>query len=144
MTHRSEIILETVKAVLTGLSITGNRVERCRVWPVEECPALAIDKGDDFPKDQGRGFSHQDRELDFTVTGYVKATDNPESDLHQIAAQVYAALLADVTQGLAFVIDTHWLGDAEPQKSTEGETRRASMEMRYRVWYRHTITSTES
>lgn len=144
MTHRAESILETLKTRLTGLATTGSRVERARIWAVEECPAIAIDKGDDLPKEQGRGFAHQDRQLDFLVTAFVKATGNPETALQQIAAEVYAALFSDVTQGLAYVIDTHWLGDAQPEFSTDTETRSASMRMQYRIEYRHTITSTES
>lgn len=144
MTHRSETILETVKTRLTGLATTGSRVERARIWAVEECPAIAIDKGDDLPRDDARGFSHQDRQLDFVVTAFVKATGNPESALAQIAAEVYAALFADVTQGLAYVMDTHWIGDAQPEFSTETETRTASMRMSYRIWYRHSITTTEA
>lgn len=144
MTHRAETILEAVRARLTGLPTTGSRVERARVWPIEECPAISIERGDDAPVETGRRFSLQDRRLNFTVTGYVKSTTIHETQLHQVAAEVYAALFGDVTQGLAFVLDTHWLGDSKPETNGETETRGASMEMNYAITYRHSITSAET
>lgn len=144
MTHRSESILEAVKARLTGLATTASRVERARVWPVEECPAISIERGDDLPTETGRRFSFQDRSIDVSVTAYVKSVGNYETLLHQVAAEVYESLFSDTTQGLAYVLDTHWLGDARPESSAETETRTATMLMTYRITYRHSITSTEA
>lgn len=144
MTHRAETILEAVKTRLSGLTITGPRVERARVWEVEDVPALSIERGDDSPTETGRRFGFQDRGIDVAITAYVKTTGNPETALHAIAAQVYAAMFANVTQGLGYVMDTHWIGDSKPEKSTETETRTATMQMVYRITYRHSITSTES
>lgn len=144
MTHRVETILETIKERLTYLPTTGERVERCRIWPVEEVPALSIDRGEDAPTDTGRRLGFQDRALEVGITAYVKATENPETILHAIAAEVYTNLFDDVTQGLSFVLDTHWLGDGKPTTSTETETRTATMTMVYRIIYRHQITTPES
>lgn len=144
MTHRAEQILEAVRQRLTGLPTTGVRVERARVWPTEECPAISIERGDDVPTDTGRRLAFIDRRLQVLVTAYVKSPANFETDLHVIAAEVYAALFADHTQGLAFVLDTHWLGDSRPQTNAETETRSATMEMNFAITYRHQLTTTEA
>lgn len=144
MTHRAETILETVKERLTYLPITGERVERCRIWPVEEVPALSIERGDDTPTETGRRLGYQDRTIELAITAYVKATENPETTLHAIAAEVYGNMFADITHGLSFVLDTHWLGDGRPTTNTETETRTATMVMNYRITYRHQITTPES
>lgn len=144
MTHRAETIMEAVLSRLTGLATTGARVERARVWPAEECPAISIERADDSPTEAGRRFSFQDRRLQISVTAYVKTAGNFETALHQIAAEVYAALFADVTQGIEFVMDTHWLGDGKPETNAETETRSATMEMTYSITYRHAITTTEA
>lgn len=144
MTHRAETILETLRERLTYLSITDDRVQRCRIWPVEQVPALSIESGEDAPVETGRRLGFQDRALEVAITAYVKATENPETQLRAIAAEVYSSLFTDVTQGLSFVLDTHWLGDGRPTTNTDTETRTATMTMIYRITYRHQITTPES
>ena len=145
MTHRAETILEAVQTSLTGLNTTAARVQRARIWPVEQCPALSIEKGEELPMQNGRSLAHLDRQLEIVVTAYVKANlSNPETALNQIAAEVYTALFTDVTQGLNFVIDTIWQGDARPDFSSETDSRSAIMRMTYVVQYRHSINSPES
>ncbi len=142
--HRAESIMQAIEQRLTGLATTGSRIERARVWPVEECPALSIERGDDAPMDNGRSLGFQSRQLEVFVTAYAKSpTGTFETSLHQIAAEVYAALFADVTQGLPYVMDTHWTGDSRPETSTETEGRTATMQMAYQIHYRHSIATPE-
>lgn len=143
--HRAESILQAITTTLTGLTTTQTRVERARVWPVNECPAISIERGDDQTLEEGRSLGFQDRQLEVVITSYVKAssTSNPETELNQIAAEVYTALFADVTQGLSYVIDTHWFSDSRPEMTGQ-ESKTAVMRMTFIIHYRHSLTSPEN
>lgn len=142
--HRAETILEAVKTALTGLTTTGTKVERGRVYPVEELPALSLEMGADNPNSESSNLAFQDRELDFVVTSYVKSSTNTETLSNAIRAEVYAALMGNRTLSLSYVMDVSFNGDDKPQLSGESELRTSSQAMNYTVRYRHSLINAES
>lgn len=147
MTHRAETILEAVKTKLTGLSTTGSRVERGRVYPVETAPALTISMGADSTLGEGgsNNMAFVDRELQIIVRAHVKnAATNIETLLNAIKSEVYAAIMADPTLGQSFVVDTFLVGDSAPDASADSNKPTATVDMQWNCIYRHSFTSTEA
>jgi len=145
LTHRAETILETVKTLLTGLTTTGIRVERARVWPVDELPALSIFKSDDLRSDEEETLDDQfTRDLTINVQAYVATVDNVETVLNAIAAEVFAAMSADNTLGLGFVFNALLIGETEPIIERTQDIPIATMTSGWLVSYQHSKTSAES
>ena len=144
--HRAESILSAVETTLTGLATTGTRVQRGRVYPVETAPALSIYMGsDDTSGDYGAtNLGFVDRMLEVVVRSHIKVTTDLDTDLNQIRAEVYAAMMADYTIGLAYIINTWLVSDAQPSLSADGEQPTATQDMIYRVHYRHSYASAEA
>lgn len=143
--HRAEAILNAIETNLTGLAITGANVQRDRVYPPEKekLPALSITQGEESPLAPANNVSYQDSILEVSIHIYVKASDF-NTQFNNIKAQVYAALMADIKQGVEYVIDTKWQGDSAPNISGEAEQKTLKAEMRFAVWYRHSLTSKEA
>ena len=141
--HKAETILNAIKTALTGLATTGDRVERDRVYPPEQCPALSVNQGGEDPIAGRENMQFQDVALEVEIIIQVKS-GTKSSDLNQIKAEVYAALMADTTQGLAYVHETQWAGDSAPEPSGDAEINTTRCIMRFLVAYRHSYTSKES
>lgn len=141
--HRAESILSAIQTILTGLGTTGNSVERDQVYPPQTPPALSISQGEESPLGGVTNIQFQDAALAVEVTIYVKAA-NYNSQLNQIKAEVYAALMATRNLNLAYVIDTIWSGDTAPEASGDAEQKTMRATMRFTVAYRHSITSKEA
>ncbi len=144
MTHKAETILENIKTSLTGLVTTGTKVERGRAWPIDEAalPALTINMGaDQALDDQTSGLIN--RVLNFEIVAHVRDTTGVETTLNQIKTEVFAALMANPTQ-TGTVIDTELVEDSEPEIESEQNQPIARMAQQWRVYYRHSATSTES
>jgi hypothetical protein len=143
MTARAESILDAVVTLVTGLTTTGSRVTRGRTYAVPAEPALAVDMGGEVPAGDPN-MAYQDEYLDITVTAYAKgAQGTTDTTLNQIAAEVYAAVMASRQLGLAYVHDTRWMGRSEPQREPSDQVASAQ-ELRFRVHYRHSYASMES
>lgn len=140
--HRAESILNAVQTALTGLATTGQYVERDRVFPPEACPALSVNQGAEEPLDQS-SMQFQDCVLEVEVVIQVKSGTS-SSDLNQIKAEVYAAMMTDTTQGLTYVHETQWGGDSAPEPSGDAEINTTRCTMRFGIAYRHSYTSKES
>lgn len=141
--HRAEEILSAVVTSLTGLATTGTSVERDQVYPVQACPALSIEQGGEEPIQGRESFGFQDAALEFDVVAYVK-TQGPNTQLNQIKAEVYAALMANRQLGLNYVYDMEWRGDTAPEPSAEADKTTTKCSMRFAVAYRHSLTSKET
>lgn len=143
MTHRAESILAAVKTAVTNLTTTGTRVVRGRVFAVGTLPALSVDMGSELPVDESN-MAFQDELLEVAITSYVKGTQGTTDTEHNtIAAEVYAALMADRTLGLGYVHTTRWLGRLAPRRDN-AEQAVSQQEMRIEVHYRHSHTSAEA
>lgn len=142
MTHRAESILAAVQTNLTGLATTGANIKRGRVWPTDVRPALSIFKGEDSAGDDS--LDPLDRELSIEIHIHTKQTGNPETHLNSIAAEVFAAMTADISQGLAYVFNTELEGDSAPEIEDAQDLPVARMVSTWVVTYEHSATSTES
>jgi hypothetical protein len=141
---RAEQIIAAIKTTLTGLTTTGARVQRGQIYNHEETklPALAITMGADVPVAE-----YQTDLLDWELAVRIEASANIETDyitqdslldqaLNQIRKEVHAAVMADHTQGLAFVIDTTPGPASEPLLSGEGAQPIGSLVLEYIIRYR--------
>jgi len=140
MTHRAESIMVAVKAAVDGLLTTGGRVERSRVYSVADdgVPALTIEKGADDVIEGSQNIAFIDRLLTVKITAHIKTTGTYETDLNQIANEVYVAMMAADDLGLSFVQSVTPLGDDEPEANAANKDT-GRMEMRFSIHYRHAL-----
>lgn len=144
MANRAESILAAVATVLTGLATTGANVERSRAWPVSALPALSVLQGANAVVDDDPELDVVGRRLDVAVISHVQAVGVLETTLNQIAAEVFAALRADETLGLAYVFDVVPEGDDAPELEAEQDQPTARQVLNWSVLYEHSETSTEA
>ena len=139
---RAEQIVVAVLAKVTGLTTTGTRVVRGRVYAIETTPALTVAQGSDTPIEARTGSSvYLDSELDITITAHVKSSSTQiDTFLNLIRKEVYIALMADVTQGLSFVYLTEPKGASAPTLSGDADKPTAVMDMTFTFRYRHSYT----
>jgi len=145
--HRRESILQAIGAALTGLTTTGSNVTRARAYRISSSglPHLTIEQGLDQRRDDGEQGDDIDRDLAVIVTARVRDIGNLETDLNQISAEVYAALTADRSQGLAYVYDTNIDSETAPEiEAGETEQPVAMMSMTYVITYSHSTISAEA
>lgn len=142
--HRAESILNAFTTALIGLSTTGSNVVRGRVWAVEFSPSLTIYKGSDIASENSEVLDNLARELSISVEMHYNATGNPETTLNQMAAEVYAAINADVTLGLSYVYDCIFVGDDEPEIEAGQDLPVGRMVSQWIVEYDHSKASAET
>ena len=98
--------------------------------------------GEDTPlgADGAQNLAFLDRDLEILLTGYAQAVSGADTTLNAIREEVHIALMADRTQGLAYVHDTI-PGDAEePDVSEDSETPTVRQVTRWIFRYRHSVT----
>lgn len=145
MAHVRKQIRDNVVTAVTGLTTTGSRVYRSRVYPVDtvNLPGLLIyttaeaSEIDSLASPRGL-----ERSLDLAVEGVAQATANLDNTLDQIAAEVETALAADTTRG-GLAKDTY-LASTEIQLSDEGDKPVGAVRMIFRVVYRTRETAPET
>lgn len=98
MSHLRTHIRDAVVTRVTGLASTGLRVFKSFVAPQADVPFLLVtlDGREDVLMD---ATSMQERDLTFTVSGFVKKNGDVDADLDQIAFEVEGALAIDPTFG---------------------------------------------
>src|SRR3990167_4206830 len=107
MTHRAESITVAVLAKVTSLTTTGANAFRGRTRPLQatELPAIFVYLGpDEKLSDLSQG------QQDWRLTIYLEAagksiTTQIDTFLNTIRREITVALMADYTQGLAYVLD---------------------------------------
>ena len=117
---------------------------RDRVRTVETAPALSVEMGADDVNPDLSSFPTKTRDLNVKIVAHVKDNTTYDNDLNKIRAEVYAAIMADVTFGLDYVIDTDLIGDDEPEFTGDADQISGRQVMNYVVKYRHSWTDTES
>lgn len=142
--HRAELIMQRVTDLVTGLPITGSRVERARPYnvPRRQGASLSIYMGADNPLDNGDGIRNTnfiDSELSIGIVTRIKRTDDFEKILNQIRQEVHIALFAQINLGLAFVQQIIWQGSTEPNEDSESEKPVFRQQLNYAVRYRHSV-----
>ena len=141
--HRAEQIADAVVTKLTGLTTTGANCFRARVHelPESSLPALCVYVGNDVPRSDGGSSSFRfiDGDLTIMVEAVVKSSSGMDSTLLQIRKEATIALQADVTQGLAFVIDTQE-GPSSIDLAGEGDKPVGRLRMDWIIRYRRSRT----
>ena len=145
---RAEQIMAAVDTLLAALTTTGSNVQRDQVYPHEEgaLPAIAIQQGADVPVGDLQT-AVIDWELTFTVIAvarvaatYTTMDSGVVTTLNQIRKEVHAALFADYTLGLGFVIDILPGAVSVPTLDGDGELPHGSLAMEFTVRYRSSRT----
>lgn len=144
--HFAESILSAIETKLTGLATTGANIVRGRVYPVETTPALSVYMGADSVNGEfgATNLGFIDRTLEVIIRSHVKVTSTLDTDLNKIRAEVYAAMVADHTLGLQYVLNAWLEVDNQPSISADSEQPTASQDMVYKVHYRHSYASAEA
>lgn len=142
--HRRESILNALSSTVTGLATTATRVERARPYAVPEVPALSIAQGTDERVDEYENLSGVTRVLNVDIIVHVKKTTTLETELNQIAAEVYAAITADRRLGLTWVLDANLTGDSAPDIDADSDQPVARLITSWAFIYEHSDTSAES
>jgi len=136
--HRAEDIVAAVVTKVTGLTTTGSRVFRGRVYPLQDTeePALCVFLKSDNPDEPSNSFSILDSDLSISIQAYVKTSASQvDTVLNQIRKEVTIALQADNKQGLAYVIET-FEGPADYAVRGEGDKPTAVLTMDWKFKYR--------
>lgn len=102
MTHVRAQIRATVKTTVTGLATTGSNVFASRVRPVSDgdLPCLLVYTLEEESEPLSKGSPPAlVRTLDLVIEGLARSKTALDDALDQIAAEVEAALAADLTLG---------------------------------------------
>ena len=140
--HRDEQILDAVVTTVIDLTTTGSNVVRGRVYPTDdsELPALSVYMGASNPVGDPNS-SFQDRMLEVRIEATAKEpTATLDQTLNAIKKEVYAAMMASPTKSMAFVVDTIWNGDGEPDLQDGSNKPTGSVVMNYTIHYRHSYS----
>jgi len=137
-----EQILDAIVTKVTGLATTGQNVARARVYQVDPSvnSSLTVMMGSDNVASILNN-EKIDWELTVNVLSTVRATSGIDQTINSIRAEVHAALMADYTLGLPFVIDVVPVSADEPELSGDGDMKFAMQRMEYTVRYRTSRTS---
>lgn len=140
---RLKQILDAVQTNLTGLTTTGTNAYQNRVYPIQNLPAINVRYGAQQMNTIAPNVI--DNTVEIIVDAYCKAQENQLDDtLIKIQSEVHAAMMADYTQGLNFVIDTTPIGASAPDVSDESETPTAVKTISFQITFRHSETSLEA
>jgi len=142
--HRAESIMDAVNTAITGLTTTTTRVVRARVRTIESAPALSLEQGGDDVNPDSSNFPKVRRDLNVKIILHVKNNVTYEQDLNTMRAEVFAAMMADRTLGLAYVIDVESMGDDEPEFTGDADQIVGRQQMNFVVKYSHSWDSAEA
>lgn len=148
MTHRALQVVDAIKASLLASSTLEASVYRNRSTPLSwedaELPAVAVNLAEDTPVDEdGAGnIAFLDSLVTVSVMAVTSATTEDElvEELSRLRAEVHMAVMADRTQGLAFVQATRYGGASAPEIDTAGSRYAGRQESRWVVLYRMSVT----
>ncbi len=102
MAHVRQQIRDNIVTTLTGLTTTGARIYRTRVYPIAEdkLPGLLIyTDAEEVETVTITPPRTQMRSLEIKVEAYVKGVSNFDNQIDTITAEIEDALSADVTRG---------------------------------------------
>ena len=137
MTHVRQSIRDNVVTTVTGLSTTGSRVFRTRVYPLEtgNLPGLCVwTSTEDSTVSTLTAPKYLDREVEVIVEAYVRGTANYDNTLDTICSEVEAAMAGDLDRG-DNAKDT-FLTRTELEFSDEGDQPIGMARMTFTVEYR--------
>lgn len=136
--NHAEQIMVAFQALVTGLATTETRVHRGRRTPIavmSSTPTLLVYMAANRPvPDLDLSWDVLDCYLELVVVGMVHTGSQVDTVLNTIDKETQIAVLGTPQLGLAFVTDTVWMGNEEPDLG-ELEQQTAQMPMIYRVQY---------
>jgi hypothetical protein len=136
MAHDRETIRKAFVTALTGLTTTGARVYRTRVYPMDaaKLPGLIVYTTEEENEPPTMGTSAQERELTVVVEGYAKTSPTLIDDtLDDIADEVETAIGADRT--LSGSCQTCWLSETSIEY-VSGDQPAGVVKMQFTTFYR--------
>lgn len=156
--NRALSIAQAVKTNIGTGTAAGDRVYLARLRPMTEDrrplpdPTTAktwinvVPGAVTTPADEGvTVLQHIEWEATIYVDLYVRAR---EADWLSAAmglwAEVHALLMADYTQGLAYVVDTDPLGMDDPEADASSDLVAVSVRLPWRIQFRTSVTDLES
>jgi hypothetical protein len=138
MPHVREQIRDAVVTACTGLTTTGTRVYRERLYQLRaaDLPGLRIYCGAEQVEPDRLGAIHgQQRDMDLMVEGLARATSDLDETLDDICAEVEAALATDITLGGKAKV-LYLAGIDDPEQSDDGDVPAGLVRLKFRVQYR--------
>jgi len=141
-THVRQQIRDRIASNVTGLTTTGDRVYKSRVWPLnaDTMPALLVySTSEDSATDIMGPSLVTNRELSVVVEGYVRNITVYDDKVDTIAKEVEIAMAADQT--LNDLAKFSYLSGTEISYSGEGDQPIAVVSMTYLVQYRTAVDS---
>lgn len=144
MAHREQEIFNAIVTAVTGLTTTGSNVYPHRVYdlPASNAAAIGVRLGPSVPTaDDGyQNISFVDRLCVVYTRVHLKVTEASLDDqLLKVEREIWQAIMADRTLGLAFVIDTQ-PGGREESELDQAEKPTLACDIEWRVLYRHSLT----
>lgn len=145
MSHRAQQIVDAIAlAIGASTALQGAKVFTNRSFSLleasDEMPCVTVNYGTDQPLDPlgASNLSFIDSLIEVPTVCFVGAEDEPSamSALMDMRIAVHKALMADVTQGLAFVIATRYAGAVEPEMDSSTQRILASLKSSWFVHYR--------
>ena len=148
--HREDQILDAVVAKIGVDTSAETNVYRdpARELPADTVMAISVVDGNEDPPDfVGNAFIDcwMNFHLDL-ITKTAQPTDRKSgakpayvTNLMALRKETHVKLMADITQGLAFVIDTEPFGADAPEFSGDGEAVIATRRTNWRIKYRSSV-----
>lgn len=144
-THCSIQVRDKFKDLVTDLDTTGENLFLGRDYELgeglENALSLYLDDLNPVNPSGYTNIAFSDKFQEIIIRIHVKASE-PDLDglFLQIHSEIYAAIMADRTLGLAFVRDTIEFGFARPVYSSASGRPTVTVDTRWRVEYRHSLT----
>lgn len=147
MSHRAQQIVDAIAAEI-ALGVPNAAIFTHRSLSVseadQELPAVSVRYGADAPIEAlgASNVAFLDSLLELQTIALVRANDETAllSGLLDLRRQIHVALMANRSQGLAFVIDTRYAGAGAPEVDASSEYLAGRLEVRWLVHYRMNIT----
>lgn len=144
MSHRSQQIIDAMRTNIAANLAISWTIYRQRIDGIDvkemELPAVAVMFAEDLPfSDLGASnLSFIDSLLRVTVVLVAEgASEDPILDqLLEMRRQSHISLLADRSQGLAFVIDTRYAGADKPIFANDADRYSGALQTHWHVHYR--------
>ena len=137
MPHIRQNIRDNIITTVTGLTTTGSRVYRSRVYPLAHAklPGLCVyTSNEDSAPSTLSAPKDLDRDVEVIVEAYVRGTSNYDNTLDTICSEVEAAMAGDLDRGNN-AKDT-FLNRTEFEFSDEGDQPVGMARMTFTVEYR--------
>jgi hypothetical protein len=148
MTHRAQQVVDAMKAELSANTAISWSVYRQRVDDLDvsemELPAVTVDFSQDLPlSDLGASnLSFIDSLLTVEIVVVAEGGSQQQQVIDQLMEmrrQVHITLMADITQGLAFVINTRYGGAEAPILNNDADRIASAIKCLWHVHYRMNI-----